>query len=39
LLEFKEKYKDAELIIITKELEKIDKYKIKYIPLWKWLLS
>jgi hypothetical protein len=39
LLEFKEKYKDAELIIITKEVEKTDKYKIKYIPLWKWLLS
>jgi hypothetical protein len=39
LLEFKEKYKDAELIIITKEVEKIDKYKIKYIHLLKWLLS
>ena len=39
LLEFKEKYKNAELMIITKELEQIDKNKIKYIPLWKWLLD
>ena len=39
LLEFKEKYKNAELIIITKEMEQTDKNKIKYIPLWKWLLS
>ena len=39
LLEFKEKYKNSELIIITKEMEQTDKNKIKYIPLWKWLLS
>jgi len=39
LLKFKEKYKNAELMIITKELEQIDKNKIKYIPLWKWLLD
>jgi len=39
LLEFREKYKNAELVIITKELEQTDENKIKYIPLWKWLLS
>ena len=39
LLEFREKYKNAELVILTKELEQTDKNKIKYIPLWKWLLG
>ena len=39
LLDFREKYKNAELVIITKELEQTDENKIKYIPLWKWLLS
>ena len=39
LLEFREKYKNAELVIITKELEQANKNGIKYIPLWKWLLS
>jgi len=39
LLEFKEKYKDAELFIITKELEDTDEKGIRYIPLWKWLLN
>ena len=39
LLEFREKYKNTELVIITKELEQTDENKIKYIPLWKWLLS
>jgi predicted AAA+ superfamily ATPase len=37
LLEFKEKYKNAKIVILTKELEQTDKNKIKYIPLWKWL--
>lgn len=39
LLDFKEKYTKVNLIIITKELEKTDEDGIKYIPLWKWLLS
>ena len=30
LLEFREKYKNAELVIITKELEQTDENKIKY---------
>lgn len=37
LIEFKETYKNAKLIIITKNLEKEN--GIKYIPLWKWLLN
>jgi predicted AAA+ superfamily ATPase len=39
LLEFKEKYKNVHLVIITKELEQTDADGIQYIPLWKWLLS
>lgn len=39
LLEFLTKYKNARLIIITKELEKKDENGIIYIPLWKWLLQ
>ena len=39
LLEFKEKYTNVNLVIITKELEKTDENGIKYIPLWKWLIS
>jgi len=39
LLEFKEKYKNVHLVIITKELEQTDADGIKYIPLWRWLLS
>ncbi|MDH7516829.1 MAG: ATP-binding protein [Candidatus Thermoplasmatota archaeon] len=39
LLEFKEKYKNVDLVIITKELEQRDDEKIQYIPLWKWLLE
>ena len=39
LLEFKEKYTNVDLVIITKELEQIDTVGIKYIPLWKWLLG
>ena len=39
LLEFREKFKNVKLVIITKELEKTDKNGIKYIPLWKWLIS
>jgi predicted AAA+ superfamily ATPase len=39
LLEFKEKYKNVHLVIITKELEQTDADVIQYIPLWKWLLS
>lgn len=38
LMEFKEKHKDANLILITKELEQTEK-GIKYVPLWKWLLE
>jgi hypothetical protein len=37
LLEFKERYKNAELVMLTKELEQTDNNKVKYIPLWKWL--
>jgi len=39
LLEFKEKYKNVHLVIITKELEQTDTDGIQYIPLWKWLLG
>ncbi len=39
LLDFKEKYTNVNLTIITKELEKTDEDGIRYIPLWKWLLS
>jgi hypothetical protein len=39
LLEFKEKYKGAKLVIITKELEQKSEDGIYYIPLWKWLTS
>ena len=39
LLEFKEKYTNVNLVIITKEVEKTDENGIKYIPLWKWLIS
>ena len=39
LLEFKEKYKNVHLVIITKELEQTDTDGIQYIPLWKWLLD
>jgi uncharacterized protein len=39
LLLFKEKHKDAELVIITKELEEEDDSRIRYIPLWKWLIE
>ncbi|MCD6523114.1 MAG: ATP-binding protein, partial [Candidatus Diapherotrites archaeon] len=37
LLEFKKRYGKSKLIVITKDFEKRDK-KIKYVPLWKWLL-
>jgi len=39
LLEFKEKYKNVHMMIITKELEQKDSDGIQYIPLWKWLLE
>ena len=39
LIEFKDKHADTKLIIITKELEQTDDKEIRYIPLWKWLLS
>lgn len=39
LLEFKEKYKDTKLVLITKEIEDTDENSIVYIPLWKWLLT
>ena len=38
LLEFKEKYKNAKLVILTKELEQTVE-NIKYIPIWKWLMK
>ena len=39
LLEFKEKFpKTKELLVLTKDTEKKEG-KIKYIPLWKWLLE
>ena len=39
LLKFKENFKKTkELMIITKDLEKQEQ-EIKFIPLWKWLLS
>lgn len=39
LLLFKEKYKEAQLLMITKEVEQTDSDGIQYIPLWKWLLE
>ncbi|MBD3207592.1 DUF4143 domain-containing protein, partial [Candidatus Bathyarchaeota archaeon] len=39
LLEFKEKHKNAKIVILTKELEQTDNIGIKYIPLWKWLIK
>ncbi|RLI97759.1 MAG: hypothetical protein DRO99_02515 [Candidatus Aenigmatarchaeota archaeon] len=38
LMEFKEKYSNSELNLITKELEQTEE-GINYIPLWKWLLD
>ncbi len=38
LIEFKEQYKDAKLMIITKDLKKI-KEGIEYVPLWEFLLE
>ncbi len=39
LLEFKKNFnKTKEMVIITKDLEK-EQQKIKFIPLWKWLLG
>jgi hypothetical protein len=37
LLEFKDKFKNSMLMLITKNTEKIQD-NIKFIPLWKWLL-
>ena len=39
LLEFKKIYRDARILLLTKELEKTDENGIKYVPLWKWLLK
>ncbi|MFH1637612.1 MAG: ATP-binding protein [Candidatus Woesearchaeota archaeon] len=39
LLEFRNKYASAKLMIVTKDLEQEDKDGIAYIPLWKWLLG
>lgn len=39
LLEFGEKYENTKLVLITKDLEKIDENEIEYVPLWKWLLT
>ncbi|MBU1849201.1 MAG: ATP-binding protein [Nanoarchaeota archaeon] len=38
LKEFKSKYKNSELMIITKNKEGKEE-EIKYVPLWKWLLG
>ena len=38
LMEFKEKYSDPKLNLITKELEQTEE-GVNYIPLWKWLLD
>ncbi len=38
LLEFREKYRNAKLMMITKDLEQTDEDRVNYIPLWKWLL-
>lgn len=39
LLEFKSKLKSVKkLILITKDIDKAEE-KIKYIPLWKWLIQ
>ena len=39
LLEFRNEYGDAKLIIITRDTEKTDENGIAYVPLWKWLLG
>jgi len=39
LLEFREKYPRAKLMLITGELETVTEEGIYYIPLWKWLLG
>lgn len=38
LTEFKEKYADAKLIMITKDLEQKER-GINHVPLWKWMLD
>jgi len=38
LMEFKERYSDPKLNLITKELEQTEE-GVNYIPLWKWLLD
>ncbi|MFQ5620258.1 MAG: ATP-binding protein [Candidatus Nanoarchaeia archaeon] len=38
LLEFKKKFKNAELMVLTKDTEKKEE-GIKFIPIWKWLLA
>ena len=39
LLEFRNEYGDAKLVIITRDTEKTDENGIAYVPLWKWLLG
>lgn len=38
LLEFREKYRDSRIVLITKEAEGWDENGIMQVPLWKWLL-
>ncbi|MBU0496865.1 MAG: ATP-binding protein [Candidatus Thermoplasmatota archaeon] len=39
LLEFKQHYSNAQLILLTKENEFTDDHNITALPLWKWLLN
>ncbi len=38
LLEFREKYRNSKIILITKDTEGTDENGIELVPLWKWLL-
>ena len=38
LLEFRERYKNARIVLLTKELEMTDENGIEYLPLWRWLI-
>lgn len=38
LLEFREKYPNAKIMMITMDIDETDENGIVYVPLWKWLL-
>ncbi len=38
LLEFKKEFKNRDLIILTKDIEKKEK-GVRFVPLWKWMLG